>query len=307
MIVRGLPDYDFADWRRLRPLIHGLKTAQYRLATRRYVSRVAQAGDLPALVGSITGKRILVTIAFGDAEVVDWQIRLVRHNVPSASHVIADNSRDDDAAARIATICTRLDALYVRLPTNPWRQPSRSHGIALNWVWCNLIRPGAPEAFGFLDHDLFPTGRDDPFEPLSSQDCFGVVRAIGPRWFLWAGFCIFRFDRVRSVALDFGQDWFYGLDTGGGNWRVLYQHIARAALKEPHCTFEPYKAGIPVTDGAFQGVGSWLHEVGQMVRPELRAERREVVRNILAPHLAALRDTAASRPIGAQANSWHPT
>jgi hypothetical protein len=307
MMVRSLSDYNFADWRRLRPLIHGLKTAKYRLTTRRYVRRVAPAGDLPALVRSMTGKRVLVTIAFGDAEVIDWQVRLVRHNVPSATHVIADNSRDHGAAARIAAICTELDAPYVRLPDNPWHEPSRSHGIALNWVWRNLIHPGEPEVFGFLDHDLFPTAPNDPFEPLSTQDCFGVVRAVGPRWFLWAGFCVFRFDRVRTEPLDFGQDWFYGLDTGGGNWRALYQHIPRAALKEPHCTFEPYKPGVRLADGALQWVGPWLHEVGQMVRPELQAERRQVVRNILAPHLAAVEDAAVNRTVGARAISCRPT
>jgi len=302
-MVRSLSDYSFADWRRLRPLIHGLKTAKYRLATRRYLRRVAPTGDLPALVRSMGGKSVLVTIAFGDAEVIDWQVRLVRHNVPSATHVIADNSRDDETAAVIAAICTKLDAPYVRLPDNPWHQPSRSHGIALNWIWCNLIRPGEPEAFGFLDHDLFPTAPDDPFEPLSGQDCFGVVRAMGPRWFLWAGFCVFRFDRVRNEPLDFEQDWFYGLDTGGGNWRTLYRHMARAALKEAHTTFQPYKPGVCLTAGALQWVGPWLHEVGQMVRPELRAERRQVVRNILAPHLAALESGPPCRAVGSQATS----
>jgi hypothetical protein len=289
-MVRSLSDYNFADWRRLRPLIHGLKTAKYRLATKRYVRRPASVGDLSALARSMAGKRVLVTIAFGDDELIDWQVQLVRHYVPSAKHVIADNSRDDGAAARIAAICTAFEAPYIRLPPNPWHQPSRSHGIALNWLWCNLIRPGEPVAFGFLDHDVFPTAREDPFEPLSSQDWFGVIRTVGPRWFLWAGFCIFRFDRVRDAPLDFEQDWFYGLDTGGGNWRALYQHVERAALKEAHCEFEPYKPGVRLADGALQWVGPWLHEVGQMVRPELRAERRQIVRNILTPHLAAAQD-----------------
>ena len=148
-MVRSLSDYSFADWRRLRPLIHGLKTAKYRLATKRYVRRPASAGDLSALARSMAGKRVLVTIAFGDDELVDWQVRLVRHYVPSTKHVIADNSRDDGAAARIAAICTEFDAPYVRLPANPWHQPSRSHGIALNWIWCNLIRPGEPGPLDF--------------------------------------------------------------------------------------------------------------------------------------------------------------
>jgi len=175
-MVRALSDYSAADWRRLRPLSQALKTAKYRAVTTLYLRRRAGA-DLPALMRRITGKKVLVTIAFADAEVVDWQIRLVRHNVPSATHVIADNSQDAGAAAGIAALCNRLHTPYLRLPANPWHQPSRSHGIALNWMWRNLIRPAEPEVFGFLDDDLFPTRADDPFEALSSQDFFGVVRA----------------------------------------------------------------------------------------------------------------------------------
>jgi hypothetical protein len=298
-VVRALSDYNAADWRRLRPLIHGFKTAKYRLATSRYMRQAALAGDLPTLMRNLAGRKVLVTIAFGDAEVIAWQVRLVRHNVPSASHVIADNSRDDIAATRIAAICDKLDAPYIRLPVNPWHQPSRSHGIALNWVWCNLIRPAQPEAFGFLDHDIFPTAPDDPFKPLSTQDCFGVVRTVGSRWFLWAGYCMFRFARVWNEPLDFGQDWFYGLDTGGGNWRPLYRHMTRAALQEAPTTFQPFKPDVCVAAGALQWVGPWLHEVGQMVRPELRTERRQVVRDLLAPHLAAVQSPPLCDTIGA--------
>lgn len=293
-MVRPLSEYDIADWRRLRVLTHALKTARYRFITARYVRRPAAAGDVPALVRSITGKKVLTTIAFDDAEVVEWQIRLVRTNVPSASkHLIADNSRDDAAAARVAAVCERLNTPYLRLPPNPWTQPSRSHGIALNWVWRNLIRPGEPEAFGFLDHDIFPTAPDDPFAALSAQDCYGVVRTAGKRWFLWAGYCVFRFDRVRDEPLDFGQDWFCGLDTGGGNWRTLYQHIDRRLLKEAPTTFQQFKPGVRIDEGALQWVGPWLHEVGQMVRPELRAERRDVVRSMVAASLAAANKIAA--------------
>jgi hypothetical protein len=288
IMVRPLSEYDLADWRRLRPLLHALKTTRYRLVAARYVRRAAVGPGLPTLARSLTGKRVLTTIAFGDAEVVGWQIQLVRRHVPSTVHVIADNSRDEAAAAQIAAVCGAFDTPYLRLPRNPWRQSSRSHGAALNWVWRNLIRPAAPEAFGFLDHDLFPTAPDDPFAALSKQDCFGLVRTAGPRWYLWPGYCVFRFDRVRDLPLDFGQDWFNGLDTGGGNWRSLYRRLARTELQEAHTTFAPYEPGVDVADAPLQWVGSWLHEVGTMKRPELRGDRREVLRAILAPHLAAI-------------------
>ena len=130
----------------------------------------------------------------------------------------------------------------------------------------------------------------------SSQDFYGVVREWGPRWFLWAGFCSFRFDRVGDKALDFGQDWFKGLDTGGGNWRALYRHVDRARIREARSRYVPFKAGIEMRDGPLQWCGSWLHEVGLMGRSDLQAEKRRAVAEMLAPHLAA-----AGRRLGAKA------
>lgn len=286
-MVRPLSEYEYSDWRRLRPLLHGLKTARYRFVNKRYVRRISPACDLSNLKQNIAGKRVLVSVAFGDAEIVEWQVRLMRRHIASATHMIADNSREGDASAAIANVCAQFNTPYIRLPPNPWYQPSRSHGIALNWLWHNLIRPAEPEYFGFLDHDIFPTEADDPFNALATQDCFGVIRTAGARWFLWAGYCMYRFDRVRNLGMDFGQDWFNGMDTGGGNWWPLYRNMIRSELKEAATTFQPYKAGVAMADGALQWVGPWVHEVGQMVRPELRADRRQVVRNLLATHLEA--------------------
>ena len=150
-----------------------------------------------------------------------------------------------------------------------------------------MLRPGAPWAFGFVDDDLFPTGTDDPFAPLESQDFFGWVRTVPPRWFLWAGYCTFRYDAVKDKPLDFGQDWFVGLDTGGGNWSVLYRHVDRAALREQSASFAPYKPGVAVEDAPIHWCGTWLHEVGTMGKLALAADKRRVVGDILAPHLAA--------------------
>jgi len=283
----ALHEYTVADWRRLRPLFHGAKTFRYRLVNAVYVRRAAPHGNRPALEREIRARKVLVTVAFNDPQVLKWQAVLVRHYVPHALHIVADNSSDRVMAAKIAAVAEQERVRYLRLPANPWSQASRSHGIALNWLWRNLIRPGEPEAFGFLDHDLFPLAPDDPFAPLSSQDFFGVVRTAGPRWFLWAGFCMFRFDSVKHKPLDFGQDWFAGLDTGGGNWGVLYRHLDRDSLTAAPVVSCPYKPGIDANEGPLQWFASWVHEVGQMGRPELQADRRRALARILAPHLTA--------------------
>ncbi len=283
--MKSLAEYTFGDWRRLRPVTHWLKTVRYRATDRRYTRLLPREGDIMALRDAIRGQRLLLTVAYSDPQAIDWQARLIKQYVPTALYLIADNSPDDESATALRALAERDNLLYVRLPQNPWHAGSRSHGIALNWIWRNIIRSGEPERFGLLDDDLFPTAPDDPFAALDRQDFYGVVREAHGRWFLWAGFCFYRFDKVKNRPLDFGQDWFNGLDTGGGNWRVLYRDTDRASLRELETRFVPFKPGVEVQDGPFQWCGVWLHEVGQMGQEELVREKRRVVADLLRPHL----------------------
>ncbi|WP_245431082.1 hypothetical protein [Rhodoplanes roseus] len=269
--------------------MHSIKTARYRAVDTGYRRCPAVAGDLDAIMRQIAGRNVLVTIAFADVNAARWQIALVRHYVPGVVHVIVDNSPTPETASRVRHVAEAEGALYLQLPRNPWtgKAPSRSHGLALNWTWHNLIRPAAPTGFGFIDDDLFPTAGDDPFAPLATQDCYGQVRRIGSRWFLWAGFCMFRFDKVADLPLDFGQDWFLGLDTGGGNWEPLYSGIDLATFREAETRFVPFRPDLAIEDGPLQWVGTWLHEVGLMGRPDLFEEKRNTVETLITPHLAA--------------------
>jgi hypothetical protein len=287
---RRLSEYDRNDWFRLRPLTHRLKTIRYRVIDRLYARRPARAGDIASLVGRLRGRNVLVTVAFDDPEAILWQSRLVRRYVPNALYVVADNSASETKAAAIAAIAGAHGTPYVRLPVNPWREPSRSHGLALNWIWRNLIRSGQPHAFGFIDDDIFPTAPSDPFAPLATQDFHGLVRTAGSRWFLWAGYCMFRFDRVKDRPLDFGQDWFAGLDTGGGNWEVLYRHVELARLRQMGTALVPYREGIDPARGKLQWCGTWLHQIGSTGDRDLDTDKRRVVAAMLAPHLADAAD-----------------
>jgi hypothetical protein len=292
---KAFAEFSLDDWRRLRPLTQTVKSIRYGRIDRRYRAQPAAVGDAAAVAATIRGRNALVTVAFSDPMLLTWQTRLLRYFLPAVRHVIVDNTPDDAVATHNARIAEEAGAAYLRAPPNPWtgHAASRSHGIVLNWTWHNVIRPGAPEAFGFIDHDIFPTAADDPFAPLATQDFYGIVRTAGPRWFLWAGFCMFRFAAVQDKPLDFGQDWFIGLDTGGGNWKTLYRHIDRARIAEPPTSFFPYKPGIAVAEGPLQWCGTWLHEIGLMGDPQLSAEKRSTVARMLAPHLEAAGAPAA--------------
>ena len=233
---------------------------------------------------------MLATIAFNDAQTIAWQSALVRRFVKDTVYFIADNSTDDLIAAEIARLALAGAIPYVRLPRNPTDMASRSHGFALNWVWENIIKPAAPQAFGFLDDDIYPTAPDDPFAALSAQRFYGVVRpsvsSREPRWFLWAGFCMFRYPDVKSLDLDFSQDWFSGLDTGGANWDTLYKYVERFSVREQATEFVAFRDGLKMEDGPLQWCGPWLHAVGLMGKPEFASEKAAVVAKILEAHLA---------------------
>src|SRR5215469_15268516 len=111
-------EYSLADWRRLRPLNHRLKMLRYRLVDAAHMRRRARRGDAGALARQIAGRQVLTTIAYADAQTIEWQAQLLRRYVPRAFYLVADNSPDDRSAEAIAAVAARHDVAYVRLPSN---------------------------------------------------------------------------------------------------------------------------------------------------------------------------------------------
>jgi len=291
---KPLREYELRQWLRLQPLVHALKTARYGRIDAQFLRRQAEDGDIAAIREAARGRHVLLTVAFGDAQCLDLQLRLTRGLVRHDLHIVADNSVDDNCARDNKTACAASGATYVRLPSNPWtaRNPSRSHGAALNWMWHHVLKPAAPAAFGFLDQDLFPTQGCDPFEPLADADFYGDLRRAGDRWYLWAGYCFFRYDAVSRKRLDFGLDWFAGLDTGGANWDVLYRHVDPGSVRQRPITHFAVLPGIDLKSAYCEWRGSWLHEVGLDGDLSLKARKRDAVLRLLEPVLDGLEKSA---------------
>ena len=294
---RSLNEYSRRDWMRIRPVLERYKMARYSARVAWHVRRRASVGDPAAVTRSIKDRRVLISIAFDDPQLVRWQTDLVRLHVRDCVHLIIDNSSDDQAARRIEAEARARDLFYLRLAANPWKdlESGRAHGLAMSWTWRHIIKPGAPRAFGFVDHDLFPTEDTDPFAPLQTVPvCGRLVGGAGRRWSLWAGFCFFRFDAVARSRLDFRLDWYAGLDTGGCNWQRLYRHIDRGKIPAVTVRREAALPGRPIEDCYFEWVGSWLHEKRFNQPFEFRPQKREV----LACRLATL--SAGTNPVHCQ-------
>ncbi len=295
---KPLSDYNARDWFRLRPILHRIKEYRYHAIDSAHSRKSPRSGNLASVREQIRGRNALVTIAYGDAEAIRWQAALVREFVPNVIHIIADNTPGEHSAGLVASAANETDLPYLWLPGIAWKRgtTSRSHGLALNWVWRNLILPGKPTAFGFLDHDLFPIRFSDPFAELASQPFYGHVRWSGERWFLWAGFCMYRFSHVQSLPLDFGQDWFLGLDTGGGNWSVLYSPLETSHLKRASYSEFFYAADVTAKEAEMHLIdSSWLHEVGVRENALLRVEKRKALAAMLEKPLQEAAVRAAAR------------
>lgn len=224
--MRRIRHYSAKDWARLRPLTHAYKSTLYHLADRRLSGR-AVPGEAETL--SRIGRNpdlLLVTIAFEAPWAIDWQLRAMRAFMPGLAHLVADNSRDDARAAAIEAVCERRRVPYLRLPANPEHNPSRSHGMAMNWVFRHVVDPLGARRFGFLDHDLIPFQHTDIRAVLDTQPVYGQLQRREWGWYPWAGYCFFDLDRLGDRAFDFRPDWFYGLDTGGRNHRAFLGTLA---------------------------------------------------------------------------------
>jgi hypothetical protein len=161
--------------------------------------------------------------------------------------------------------------------------PSLSHGVALTWIFHNLVRPLAPPAFAFVDHDLIPVSRFDIRRHLGDQPVYGARsdrRAFGT-WALWAGYCAFDFARTGQLPLDFTTDQPLSLDTGGQNWHRLYRSIDPAQLR-----FADHRPELlELDDGggsiAIERIDEWLHIGGVSHRGDAR-QRLDIAERVLA-------------------------
>ena len=261
--MRPLAEYGAVDWLRLRPVLQAYKTVRYDTLDYLYSKRMAhpdRAAERLLAGGSLAS--LVVTIAFDNPWVIERQARLSKRNLTDSAYVVADNSNSPSAAQAIAATCQRLAVPYVRLPPNPSRSPSRSHGLALNWAYRNIVKAVEPEVFAFIDHDLLPLRPVRLREKVAWQPLYGPIVLRGRRWYLWPGYCVFRFDCVRAFGLDFRQDWFNGLDTGGANWRRLYRHILRRDLRLTTHEFQTIHDAQSQPVGRIEYIDEWLH-IGQ--------------------------------------------
>jgi len=218
-----------------------------------------------------------ITIAFNNDFLIEEQIRLIQKHITDSNyiHIVADNSSDKKKRAIIKSICLKANVLYFSLPFN-WfskidKRPSYSHGLAMTWVYYNIIKRFKPSVFGYIDHDIFPIEPYSLLEKIDNQDFYGRLADRTPEnhhrklWYLWAGFCFFHFNKVKDLNMNFMPckvDNIY-FDTAGSSFYSLYSKYNLSLLRFSAPIVEKYfREGGGYHSDLLQLIdNSWLHTI----------------------------------------------
>lgn len=262
--MRKLHQFSAGEWLRAVPVAHGFKQVRNDLLLKHYVRREAAGlAEFLRAQAHLAGCSVGIVIAFEQPWALQWQLRMAAQNLRSLRLLVFDNSREPEMRARIRAVCDEFGVPYLALPRYRTRHANRSHGMAMSWVWQQVVRPLRPSVFGFLDHDLIPLDAVDPTEALRDQPVYGLINKGNlQHWSLWAGYCFYRFDFAVDRPLNFLYDFSRGLDTGGRNWNPLYRKLHGPGLRFARQEFVPVQPPgmdaprkIEVLDDAWVHVG----------------------------------------------------
>jgi hypothetical protein len=260
------------------PVVRFLKNARSQLVDLSYRARARdEAAQLVSRLTRSNVRNACFTVAFN----VPWAIRTMiaawRRFPIGHDLVVANNSSNSEKREEIKALCQQHDIPHVNLPRNPEWNPCRSHGIAMNWLFYNVVRHLRLETFGFLDHDCFPLRPFDVTERLRRCDVYGLKfqsTKFPDIWNMWAGFCFYRGPRVRNLDMDFKPRVEFGLDTGGGNWNPVYSDMHPQRVSAAEFRFMKGDEDFHITiDEAFLHVGGASFRSGNLQRAMERIQR----------------------------------
>ena len=201
---------------------------------RKYVWFLSRIGrkvntDLPAGGSDL----YVITVAYNHVRLIEKQIELVKRHLKDKNylHVVVDNSPNKKARQRIKEVCEREQVGYVPVPMfidklicHRLFGNGISHGAALNWMFYYFLKQRKPVRFALIDHDVFPLEDYSFIDKLGERDFYGVERIQESGWYLWPGWCIFRFDAFSDCNPNFLPYYLKEsyLDAGGGNYPRFY-------------------------------------------------------------------------------------
>ncbi|MGE5247623.1 MAG: hypothetical protein ACM3L8_04680 [Verrucomicrobiota bacterium] len=230
--MRDLKQFSAGEWLRFAPFEYAFKQVRNDAGLAIYKGFRPKSLELfLKATERFRDRNIALVVAFEQPWALDWLLRMAQRNLVDTDVLVFDNSRRAAARIEIERVCRHRGAPYLALPANPTRHVNRSHGMAMTWIFHNVVRAVKPRLFAFIDHDLIPVEKTDLSERLGGQPFFGKPRISAWGWQLWAGYCLFDFSTVAGLPLNFLYDFSRKLDTGGRNWDCLYRNHDRERVR----------------------------------------------------------------------------
>lgn len=229
----------------------------------------------------------IITVAFNNEIVIEQQIYLIKKFVIDRHvHIIADNSSDIRKRGLIAQICKINNVEYISVPENIFSyNSSYSHGLAMTWVYRNIVSKRNYAYFGFIDHDIYPIKITSVLEHMNGSQIYGSRRIVDNRWYLHPAFCFFKLSFLKPKKLYFLP--IPGLDTAGSLWESTYKN-----LTVDQAFFADYKlcslreGNINESD-KYEMIDDWIHTINashnfQIENPE---EKEQLLKELFKPYL----------------------
>ena len=231
--MRYLTEFSATEWLKLLPIQYALKQVRNDAWLAAYKNTHAKhLHQFLAEKNSLADKNVALVIAFEQPWALNWLLEMANRNVTDMTVLVFDNSRNSSKRIEIEQVCKQNKTPYLALPANPTRHVNRSHGMAMTWVYHNVVRAITPRIFGFIDHDLIPVRKVSIADKLTAQPVYGLLNQnkLG-FWSLWAGYCFFDYAGTTGKSINFLYDFSRDLDTGGRNWKSLYRDLDRRQLR----------------------------------------------------------------------------
>ena len=246
---------------------------------RKYVWLLSHIEKKPkACIPADTNGLYVITIAYNHVRLIEKQIELVKRYVTDKNylHVIVDNSPSKKVRKQIKDICNREGVGYVPVPRfidllicHKIFGNGISHGAALNWMFYNFLQERNPRLFALIDHDVFPMEEYSFVDKLGERDFYGVERIMKDGWYLWPGWCIFRYDAISDCSPNFLPYYLKEsyLDSGGGNYPRFYGRYDLKDVEFTHVVTRRimHSNGLTAYEDIYHGDcvqlidGKWLH------------------------------------------------
>lgn len=214
----------------------------------------------------------LIVVAFNNPQLIAYQLNNIRRFIKNSdyNYLVCDNSANGEKAEEIYEFCRRENVSYWRLPRFLYEDPSRSHGYALNWIYRYIISK-RKNNFMLLDHDIFPVKPVDLNAYAKEYKLAGAVSRRNKLWYMWPGFSYYNYAFLSSHKVNFLPEKVKktNLDTGGGNYLLVYRHMPENSVHEVSREAVDFATGRKaVGDMPVQNVieyfdeEKWLHIVG---------------------------------------------